>query len=93
MTQFGVRKFATEGGYTVGWFRCDAATDAWIWSESMYEIHRLEQGPRPTLELLLRYKHPDDRARVEGILRKAMADGQPFTYRHRLIDAEGTSAR
>ena len=33
MTEFGVRKFATEGGYTVGWFRWDAATDAWTWSD------------------------------------------------------------
>ncbi|MGI5187207.1 hypothetical protein ACQEVI_03580 [Promicromonospora sp. CA-289599] len=33
----------------------------------------------PTTSLKLSHKHPDDRARVDGVLRRAAETGQPFS--------------
>ena len=42
----------------------------------------------PTTELLLSHKHPDDRPQVAAVLDK-VADGEPFSSRHRIIDTAG----
>jgi hypothetical protein len=42
----------------------------------------------PTTELLLQHKHPDDRARVAVVLDRVLS-GEPFSSRHRIIDAAG----
>jgi hypothetical protein len=43
----------------------------------------------PTTELVLSHKHPEDRERVDHVLRNAAATGQPFSSVHRIVDAQG----
>lgn len=80
------------GGRTspVGRYRLDLATGEWEWSDEVYEMHGFEPGQIvPTTPLMLSHKHPDDRARVDGVLREAAETGQPFSSVHRILDATG----
>jgi hypothetical protein len=76
----------------VGRYRLDLATGEWAWSDEVYVMHGFEPGEIvPTTPLMLTHKHPDDRARVDGILRRAAETGQPFSSVHRIVDAAGTT--
>lgn len=76
----------------VGRFRLDLATGQWAWSDEVYVMHGFEPGQIvPTTPLMLSHKHPDDRARVDGVLRRAAETGQPFSSVHRIRDAHGTT--
>lgn len=74
----------------VGRYRLDLATGEWAWSDEVYVMHGFEPGQIvPTTPLMLSHKHPDDRARVDGLLRRAAETGQPFSSVHRIRDAHG----
>lgn len=74
----------------VGRYRLDLATGRWAWSDEVYAMHGFSPGEVvPTTELVLAHKHPDDRERVDHVLRIAAATGQPFSSVHRIIDAQG----
>jgi len=74
----------------VGRYRLDLATGEWAWSDEVYVMHGFEPGQIvPTTPLMLSHKHPDDRARVDGVLRRAAETGQPFSSVHRIRDAHG----
>ncbi|WP_369369833.1 PAS and ANTAR domain-containing protein [Promicromonospora sp. Populi] len=81
-----------EGGGRppVGRYRLDLATGEWAWSDEVYVMHGFEPGEIvPTTPLMLSHKHPDDRGRVDGVLRHAAATGQTFSSVHRILDAKG----
>jgi PAS domain-containing protein len=74
----------------VGRYRLDLATGEWAWSDEIYVMHGFRPGEIvPTTPLMLAHKHPDDRGRVDGVLRRAAATGQTFSSVHRIIDAQG----
>jgi hypothetical protein len=74
----------------VGRFRLDLATGEWAWTDEVYVMHGFEPGEIvPTTPLMLSHKHPDDRGRVDGVLRHAAETGQPFSSVHRIVDAAG----
>jgi PAS domain S-box-containing protein len=74
----------------VGGYRLDLATGRWTWSDEVYVMHGFEPGEVvPTTPLMLSHKHPDDRGRVDGVLRRAAESGQPFSSVHRIVDAGG----
>ena len=76
----------------LGRYRFDLATGEWAWSDEVYVMHGFEPGDIvPTTPLMLAHKHPDDRARVDGVLRRAADTGQPFSSVHRIVDAAGTT--
>ncbi|MDR7380504.1 PAS and ANTAR domain-containing protein [Promicromonospora iranensis] len=76
----------------VGRYRLDLATGEWAWSEEVYRMHGFEPGDVvPTTSLMLSHKHPDDRARVDGLLRSASETGQAFSSVHRIVDATGAT--
>lgn len=76
----------------VGRYRLDLATGEWAWSDEVYEMHGFEPGQIvPTTPLMLSHKHPDDRARVGGVLRRAAETGRPFSSVHRIRDAHGAT--
>ncbi|WP_420807803.1 PAS and ANTAR domain-containing protein [Antribacter gilvus] len=53
-------------------------------------MHGFEPGEVvPTTKMMLSHKHPEDRARVDGVLRHAAATGEPFSSVHRIYDARG----
>src|SRR6201993_4944002 len=73
----------------VGRFKFFLDGQRWEWSDAVARIHGYEPGTLvPTTELLLQHKHPDDRARVAVVLDR-VASGEPFSSRHRIIDAAG----
>jgi PAS domain S-box-containing protein len=79
----------TGDAQRVGRFRFYIDGQRWEWSESVERLHGYEPGTvTPTTELLLSHKHPDDRPQVAAVLDK-VADGEPFTSRHRIIDTAG----
>ncbi len=83
---------ALDGGGRppVGRYRLDLATGEWAWSDEIYEMHGFRPGEIvPTTPLMLAHKHPDDRGRVDGVLRRAAATGQTFSSVHRILDAQG----
>lgn len=73
----------------VGRFRFFLDGQRWEWSDAVARMHGYEaETVVPTTELLLQHKHPDDRARVAAVLDRVLS-GEPFSSRHRIIDAAG----
>ncbi|MDT5077102.1 MAG: hypothetical protein QOJ80_1739 [Mycobacterium sp.] len=79
----------TGDSQRVGWFRFYIDGQRWEWSENVERIHGYQPGTvTPTTELLLSHKHPDDRRQVAAVLDK-VAEGEPFSSRHRIVDKAG----
>lgn len=75
----------------VGGFRFWFADQRWEWSDEVAAMHGYAPGAvTPTTELLLTHKHPDDRAAVASALARSVADAEPFSSRHRIIDTTGS---
>jgi PAS domain S-box-containing protein len=73
----------------VGRFKFFLDGQRWEWSDAVARMHGYEaETVVPTTELLLQHKHPDDRARVGAVLDRVLS-GEPFSSRHRIIDAAG----
>jgi PAS domain S-box-containing protein len=71
----------------VGRFEYRYDTGAWTWSDTVAKIHGYQPGEvEPTTELVLSHKHPDDLARVKGLLHQSAA---PFSSRHRIRTTTG----
>ncbi len=82
---------ATPPPAQVGTFRYTAPTGRWWWSDGMFQIHGMGAGEVvPTLALMSRHIHPDDRGRVLDALGQCGADGEPFGSQYRLIDLRGS---
>ena len=72
----------------VGWFRYEVQEDQWTWSAELYQIHGFEPGEIvPTTAIFTSHKHPDDRVHTDEVLAAALATGQPFCCRHRIVTA------
>jgi PAS domain S-box-containing protein len=87
----GVREaFAAGGPQRVGWFRFYFDDDRWEWSPQVEKMHGYLPGSvNPTTEIVLAHKHPDDYRHIAGTLDLIRQTRQPFSSRHRIIDAEG----
>jgi PAS domain S-box-containing protein len=71
----------------VGRFEYRYDSGAWTWSDTVARMHGYEPGEiEPTTELVLSHKHPDDLARVRGLLQQPVA---PFSSRHRIRTTTG----
>jgi hypothetical protein len=76
----------SQSGPPVGYFTYLVAEDRWTWSDGIYALHGYAPGEVPaTTEVLMRHKHPDDRARTLEQLETASRDGRPFSCYHRII--------
>ncbi|WP_318842807.1 PAS and ANTAR domain-containing protein, partial [Myceligenerans pegani] len=83
---------ALDGGSRppVGRYRLDLVSGEWAWSDEVYVMHGFEPGQIvPTTPLMLAHKHPEDRARFDGVLRRAAETGATFSSVHRIVDAGG----
>jgi PAS domain S-box-containing protein len=57
------------------------------WSDTVASMHGYPPGEiQPTTELVLSHKHPDDLARVKGLLQQSAS---PFSSRHRIRTTTG----
>jgi hypothetical protein len=71
----------------VGHYTYTVADGTWAWSDGVYLLHGFAPHEVPaTTDVLLRHKHPDDRTRTYEVMESAIADGEPFSCYHRIID-------
>lgn len=72
-------------------YRFDALTGTWWWSDQMLEVFGLTvESASPSLQALLDHVHPEDRAAVARMTEQALADGAPFSSRHRVVTEQGS---
>lgn len=75
----------------VGRFVYNYNSDSWVWSSAVARMHGYEPGEiRPTTEVVLSHKHPEDLALVKGLLKRSSA---PFSSRHRIRTKSGEERR
>jgi PAS domain S-box-containing protein len=75
----------------VGRFEYRYDSGAWTWSDTVARMHGYAPGEiEPTTELVLSHKHPDDLARVKGLLQQSVA---PFSSRHRIRTTTGETRK
>src|SRR5258707_3846076 len=60
------------------------------WSEETYNIFQHDRAVKPTLELIFRRIHPDDRDRVQQALDHATNEKTDFDIEHRLLMPDGS---
>src|SRR5713101_6703647 len=60
------------------------------WSEETYNIYQHDRAVKPTLELVFRRIHPDDRDRVQQALDHATNEKTDFDIEHRLLMPDGS---
>jgi PAS domain S-box-containing protein len=74
----------------VGSWEWDIAADLVWWSDELYRIYGLGRREAIGYETFLGRVHPDDRSTVDGIVRQAMATGEPFAFDHRVVHDDGS---
>ncbi len=73
----------------MGSWSWDIAADEVSWSNEMFRIYGLDPTDTLRYEDFLERLHPDDRERVEGIIKRAYETGEPFDYQHDLVRPDG----
>jgi PAS domain S-box-containing protein len=74
----------------VGRFRYITRDDRWEWSNELARMYGYEPGRvKPTTELLLAHKPPEDRAVLAELIDRVRRYGMAFGNRFRLIDTHG----
>ncbi|HUO38705.1 MAG TPA: PAS and ANTAR domain-containing protein [Mycobacterium sp.] len=77
-------------GQLVGSFRFLTAGRRWEWSDQVASMHGYAPGAVvPTTELVLSHRYSDDKPTLPALIDATLRDGQPFSSRHRIIDARG----
>jgi anti-anti-sigma factor len=86
---------ALDADTATGSYAWNLRTDAWWWSPETYRILGLSPDTvRPSTHLMLSLRHPDDTPEPHAAAEAfagARIDGEPFTSRHRLLLADGTT--
>mgnify|MGYP000725230896 CR=1 FL=1 len=59
------------------------------WSDVVYKIFGLQPDGKLTYETYMQYVHPADKEMVSAVVSKAIKDGQPFSFHHRIKAADG----
>lgn len=78
----------------VAFFGVEVGTNHLTWSPKVFEIHGMDPSdPTPELEDAIKFYHPADRDRVQEAVSKAMESGEPFVFRLRLIQKDGTEIK
>ncbi|HLF17244.1 MAG TPA: PAS domain-containing protein, partial [Candidatus Thermoplasmatota archaeon] len=74
----------------VGSWSWDIPTDRVTWSHELHRIFGTQENEMPpTYAAYLAAVHPEDRDRVDRIVRGAFQDGKPFTMDHRILRPDG----
>lgn len=74
----------------IGSWEWDVASGDVFWSQQMYPIHG--EDPRkftPNFDSVMAHTHPDDRPRVQAVLREAIERGGRCVTEHRIITRQG----
>jgi PAS domain-containing protein len=73
-----------------GSLRWKPSTGEIVWSDGNYDLMGYPVGTTPTVELALARCHPEDVARVQEVLGRAVREGSGVEFEHRLLMPEGT---
>lgn len=73
----------------IGHWRLDAIDETLFWSEQVYHIHGRVPGDIPALNEAIEVYHPDDRPQVVEHVERALRDGEPWSFRARLVRPDG----
>ena len=74
----------------IGSWEWDIRQDRITWSDELYRIFALERdAQRLTYETYLGLVHPHDREFAAEIVGRALQDGQPFAFEHRVLRPDG----
>src|SRR6266852_410621 len=73
-----------------GSFGWNVSSGEIYWSEETYKIFEHYRAVKPTLELVFRRIHPDDRDRVQQALDRATNEKTDFDIEHRLLMPDGS---
>ncbi|HEX5110047.1 MAG TPA: MASE1 domain-containing protein [Vicinamibacterales bacterium] len=74
----------------VGSWEWDVAANSIWWSDELFHLFQVPRVSDRTYEDWLRLVHPEDRSLAEHAVGKALADGCPFSFEHRLVWPDGT---
>jgi PAS domain S-box-containing protein len=70
----------------LGSWEWDIAANRVTWSEELYRIYGVDPASfGSSYEAFLELVHPDDRAFVDSVIRKALEDGAPFEFHHQIV--------
>ena len=73
-----------------GSFGWDVSSGQIFWSEETFRIVEYDQTIQPTVELVLRRTHPEDRALVQQSIDRAVQERTAFDFEHRLLMPDGS---
>jgi two-component system sensor histidine kinase/response regulator len=74
----------------LGSWEWDIRGDKVTWSDEMYRLYGLEPGSAEVdYDFFQSLVHPDDREIASEVVQHALATGQPFSFDHRVIRADG----
>ena len=73
-----------------GSFGWKVSTGEIIWSEETFRIFQYDQTTKPTLELIRQRVHPEDLARGQQIIERALQEKKDLDFEHRLLLPDGS---
>jgi PAS domain S-box-containing protein len=73
-----------------GSFDWSVASGEFVWSEETFRIFGYDRATRPSLELILRRTHPEDRAALQRQLGRASHEGKDWEQERRLLMSDGS---
>jgi PAS domain S-box-containing protein len=74
----------------IGSWEWNVADNSEWWSDELYRICGFEpKSFNPSFDTFRQLLHPDDIARVEALIRRALEDRQPFNFEHRIVRPDG----
>jgi formate hydrogenlyase transcriptional activator len=84
--------FLTEGQSIshTGSFGWSVSTEEIYWSAETYKIFEFDRSEKPTLGMIMRRTHPDDRDHVQKTLDRATEARADFDLEHRLLMPDGS---
>jgi PAS domain S-box-containing protein len=73
-----------------GSFGWDVSTGKIYWSQETFRIFEYDPSTEPTLELVLRRTHPEDRTLFQQLIDRVSHEREDFDFEHRLLMANGS---
>jgi PAS domain S-box-containing protein len=73
-----------------GSFGWDLPSGKIYWSQETFRIFEYEPSMEPTLELVLRRTHPEDKAMVRQVIDRVTKEHKNFDFEHRLLMPDGS---
>ena len=73
----------------VGGWEFDVAAGQLVWTETIYDIHELDQAYTPTVEQGIAFYTPESRPIIAEAVRRAIDLGEPFDLELEIVTAKG----